>query len=132
MPRHGSCRPGTVYFIRDEASGLIKIGFTQQSIWERVAQMRNANPGVLTVLGVMRSTSMFERNLLHRFSASLKSHEWFYPSDDLVDYVRRRSRKPPKKPTPGCPDCYVEAGLRVPGVRLWNVSSSSRGTTPRA
>lgn len=42
-----------VYFIPDEASGLVKIGYTDRRVFVRLANLRSGNPGKLTLIGVV-------------------------------------------------------------------------------
>ena len=101
-----------VYFVRDEMSGLIKIGASTCDPFFRLANGRNFNPNPLTMLGYfsggerVRGTShkhQAEHDLHVRFAASRKFREWFTSTPELLSFisekcgptpvVRRRSKK---------------------------------------
>lgn len=76
---------GRIYFI--EASGLIKIGFSQNP-WARYAALRKttkvANP---TLLGHYAGTTMEEAELHIRFKTSRKGDGWYEKTSELLEVV---------------------------------------------
>lgn len=97
----------SVYFIRCTASGLIKIGLSENP-WKRLSKMQSDSPGQLEMLGVVGGDIVTEAELHDRFSASRLRGEWFNPTDDLVAFVqdlpapvgeRRKTYDPATSPT---------------------------------
>ncbi len=50
-----------IYFVRDEATLLVKIGFTNREVHGRVAEFQTGCPGLLTVMLQMSGTRQDER-----------------------------------------------------------------------
>lgn len=88
MP-HGE---GVVYFLLDETSRLIKIGFTTNVIEKRLGQVRSNNPNPITLLGVIEADDRSaERAIHYQFRSARRAYEWFEATEELLSFVRERS-----------------------------------------
>lgn len=88
-----------VYFVRDEASGLIKIGACTGDPYARLSGGRNFNPNPLTMLGFFKvrrnirptigrtHRHVVEHGLHVRFAADRQFREWFKPTPDLLSLI---------------------------------------------
>lgn len=87
-----------IYFIRDTASGDIKIGFSGNPS-RRLAILQTGHANHLELLGVISGSLTEEQALHERFANSHKRGEWFRPTPDLVDFVAALPpvEKPPSK-----------------------------------
>lgn len=88
-------RYGLVYFIQQGVDGPIKIGFTQQVITRRFAQIRPSSPYPLRLLLSVAGTLQDEqgehdRHHQHRLNGS----EWFSPAPDLLARIVRLRNDP--------------------------------------
>lgn len=89
--RHrGASLSGHVYFIQDE-DGYIKIGFAV-SVADRIKTLQTGSRQELRILATMAGTPKDERKLHRRFRTDHVRGEWFYPSDDLCDFIEEVSR----------------------------------------
>ncbi len=91
--------PGLVYFVQDQASHLIKIGFTTK-LQKRLACLARSHGLVLRLLGTRGGTMGTERSI-HRMFASLQPNEdaawsrvlsphgdeWFRPEPAVLLYI---------------------------------------------
>lgn len=76
-----------VYFIQSIAGGAIKIGLSSNPV-ERVHDLDAGSPVQLNLIGIMGGGSALE-NDLHEYFADIRlRREWFYPSKDLLDFIR--------------------------------------------
>jgi hypothetical protein len=75
-----------VYFLRDEASGLIKIGQTSDMA-ARLSALRTATPGSLLVLGTIPGGSEVEKAFHGKFSHLRVVREWFRDDGTIAEYV---------------------------------------------
>jgi hypothetical protein len=78
---------GTVYFILSETSGLIKIGYTERPVTERLSALQISTPDRLEVIGRLSGNQALERELHSMFAGSRVSGEWFKASSDLVSFI---------------------------------------------
>jgi hypothetical protein len=76
---------GTVYFIANAETGMIKIGFTS-NLRQRMTNYRGHNVGDFDVWHMPGSRNM-ERILLQRFRPIRRQGEWHYPHLQLIKYV---------------------------------------------
>lgn len=109
--RHGSERRrrkrasltnATVYLIRNDVTGLLKIGFTTD-LTARVRTLSNAGGVALRVLGCINGVVRYERTLHDHFRHLRKQGEWFADApeirqvfvDDMTEeqFVERRTRE---------------------------------------
>lgn len=80
----------TVYFIEDNATGHVKIGYTSRTVHKRKSEGQTFNPGVLTTLVETYGTLGDEGSLHRMFSATRVHGEWFRKSpllDELIWYL---------------------------------------------
>ena len=82
-----------IYFVQAQRSKLIKIGFTVASIpfeQGRLKDLQRCSPDILHCIGTAHGAKTEER-FLHRIFAPSHSHgEWFFPSPDLLAYIRKQ------------------------------------------
>lgn len=83
-------RPGWVYFVSGPGrADLIKIGWTQNAVEERVVALQTGSPVPLLVLASVRSMFAFER-WCHRELAEYRRHgEWFARAPRLIRFIGR-------------------------------------------
>lgn len=78
-----------VYFIQAGAGGPIKIGLAAD-VAKRLAALQVGNPHKLSILGVIRCDAADIEASLHRmYRAERLSGEWFNPTPDLLDVIKR-------------------------------------------
>lgn len=75
-----------IYFIQEEASGAIKIGYSGNPD-RRLSILQTGHVGKLGLLAVMGGTVDDEQALHGRFSSCHLRGEWFHPSPDLTDFI---------------------------------------------
>lgn len=77
-----------VYFVRGEASGLIKIGVARD-VFRRLRALQVGSPDRLILMGVMRPDDPCHvEGHLHWFFRADHSHgEWFRPSAAILAYI---------------------------------------------
>jgi hypothetical protein len=73
-----------IYFIQDEATGLIKIGRSVRPIEERIKELQTGCPGKLTMLATIEEDESSERELHEVFAEDRVGGEWFRPSSYLL------------------------------------------------
>ena len=77
-----------VYFLRDSASGLIKIGFSAaRSFKKRMTTLKISAANKLELVKVIDGDYKVERSIHKQFSHCRKHGEWFKPSSELLDYI---------------------------------------------
>ncbi len=93
---------GQVYFIRDEASSAVKIGWTANNVASRLSAIQTGNPNELTLLGVMDGDEATERDWHSRYVEDRIRGEWFSESDDLLAEINLRAQPcvPERHPHP--------------------------------
>lgn len=79
-----------IYFIRQMSTGLIKIG-TTKNMHERVQQLRPFY-GDLEIIAVMDGDRPVEKKLHRKFAKFREHHEFFRPSDELLDFIEKEGR----------------------------------------
>lgn len=90
IPRDSSPADSLVYFVRDAAVRLVKIG-TTRDLPRRLQSLRCSSPSKLDLLGTISGGIDVEADL-HRRWADLRSHgEWFRERWDLLRFVEVRS-----------------------------------------
>ena len=73
-----------IYFIRDEATRLIKIGFTAGDGEERRRELQTGCPGKLVLLLQMEGSKQEETAWHERFADDRDRGEWFRPETELL------------------------------------------------
>ena len=88
-----------VYFFSNQEN--IKIGYTSQKISQRLLQLNTGSDKKLICLGYISGDQEKEKELHKKFSKSRirQNGEWFYPTDDLINYINEYNEKP---------NCYIE------------------------
>ena len=71
---------GFVYFIQEEETGRIKIGFSEKHPEGRLKDFQTGNPNKLILLGYIEGTPQDESNLHQEFSQERIRNEWFKSS----------------------------------------------------
>lgn len=69
-------RNSIVYFIKDEVTSLIKIGYTT-NIVRRFSALSTGMPGRLSIIRILFGTSLCEKEFHEVFAADRVSGEWF-------------------------------------------------------
>lgn len=87
---------GKVYFIRCKATGLIKIGLSENP-WSRLTKVQADNPGELEMLAIEDGGRKHEDALHRRFAEDHQRGEWHRPSAALLGYLESVPR--PLNPT---------------------------------
>ena len=82
---------GFVYFIQEEESGNIKIGFSEKHPKGRLKDFQTGNSNKLNLIGYIEGTYQDESNLHHEFSKERirKDNEWFKSSSRLKDRIKK-------------------------------------------
>jgi len=73
-----------VYFARDEATKLIKIGFTSRDGEDRLQDIQTGCPGKLVLLLQVEGTKQDEAAWHQRFAGARERGEWFRPVPELL------------------------------------------------
>lgn len=76
-----------IYFIRDEATQHIKIGFTAGDGEKRRSDLQAACPGQLVLLLQMEGSRKHETAWHERFSSARERGEWFRPVPKLLQAI---------------------------------------------
>lgn len=105
-----------IYFIRNNTTGNIKIGWTEGCPWSRMAQMQTGSDGILEMLGWMQGSKIDERLLHFRFDSNHIQGEWFSPNSELHQLIKTECSMPP----------YVSDGRRTNGSKKLYKSISVR------
>ena len=86
----------TIYFIQEGTErALIKIGFTKTKPSQRLASVQTGSPDKLYLLGTMDGDEIKEEQIHTKFKDINYRGEWFYPSKELLAFVKKNT-KPPK------------------------------------
>jgi Meiotically up-regulated gene 113 len=86
----GTCanqEPTVIYFVRDELTLLVKIGFTGRDVDERLSEFQTGCPGLLTPLLQISGTRQEEHGWQQRFAAARERSEWFRPVPELMQAI---------------------------------------------
>ena len=81
---------GFVYFIQEEETGRIKIGFSEKHPKGRLKDFQTGNSNKLILLGYIEGTSQDEK-ILHRefYEERIRNeNEWFKPSPRLKERIK--------------------------------------------
>lgn len=82
---------GQIYFLQVGIDGPIKIGFTISPIKQRVRALQTISPHVLRWIGVFSGTRADERNSHRLLQNSSLRGEWFYPTVEVLAFIREKS-----------------------------------------
>ncbi len=96
---------GYIYFIQADNVNLIKIGYAE-NVTARLRCIRTISPVHLRLLLVLNGDTSTERHL-HRHFGKYRVHgEWFSPSGELTDFIKK----------PFQIECYNDTGAICNGV----------------
>src|SRR5262245_20648337 len=76
-----------IYFIRDEATQYIKIGFTAGDSEDRLSDLQTGCPGRLVLLLEMEGSKQLETAWHERFAGARERGEWFRPVPELLQAI---------------------------------------------
>lgn len=82
---------GHIYFLQVGTDGPIKIGFTISKVERRVRAHQTGSPHILRWIGVYAGTRTDERNAHRLLQNSSHRGEWFYPTVEVLAFVRQQS-----------------------------------------
>jgi hypothetical protein len=80
-----------IYFIQDDVSLAIKIGFTTRPPRQRLKELQESCPSGLTLLFTMPGGPFIESKLHKRFVAAYVRGEWFRPVPALIHYMIQKA-----------------------------------------
>jgi hypothetical protein len=89
-----------VYFIRCEATGMIKLGKAQDPI-ARLRALQTGSASELVLVGAIEGGFDREKELHERFAHLKTRGEWFKPETELLDWIRVITNPDEKEPIPG-------------------------------
>jgi hypothetical protein len=78
---------GRIYFIGCTETLRLKIGFTNRSVYDRLAALQTGSPTRLVLLGYIPGTFESEQNTHARFAAERIRGEWFRISPRLFAHL---------------------------------------------
>jgi T5orf172 domain len=86
---------GKIYFVQVEDWGPIKIGWTED-LKRRMGELKHNSPFRMRLLACLEEKKLKEDELHKKFSAAriVGKREWFWPIQDLVDYIAALSQSP--------------------------------------
>ncbi len=76
-----------IYFIQDEATFHIKIGFTDGKPKDRLTALQTGCPSRIVLLASIEGDREKEKSLHARFAAHRVVGEWFNPSPALISFL---------------------------------------------
>jgi len=77
-----------IYFIQS-GFGPIKIGFTDQEVYARIADLQTGSPYPLRLLGIMEGTLGTEKAIHEHLSESNLNNEWFMPTEQVIMFINK-------------------------------------------
>ena len=85
---------GFVYFIQEEETGRIKIGFSENP-FQRLKELQTGNSSKMTLIGQIEGGADEENNIHREFAEERirENGEWFRPSERLTNYIKQRIEK---------------------------------------
>ena len=91
-----------IYFIREAAQGLVKIGLAQRPN-ARLSQLQAMCPHLLELVGVVRGSHSHEKRLHEHFADSRVRGEWFEPTQEMNDFLEKLPAWTPETPPDSVP-----------------------------
>lgn len=77
-----------IYFVQDDRSHYIKIGYTaHEDVEGRLGAIRTATPGNISVLLTLPGSRQDESDLHERFADHREVGEWFKPGPELLKFI---------------------------------------------
>ena len=83
----------TIYFIQEQGTQYIKIGYTDNSVKERLNALQTGNPRPLVVVKSINGSRSEEVRLHQKFKHCQVRKEWFILVPELWDYIDGASAK---------------------------------------
>lgn len=83
-----------VYFAKNPASGLIKIGYTK-NVSRRLSQLRVEFKARVSLLGLLQGDKIEEEKLHELFSSQRVTGEWFRECPEILDFIEEYCYMPP-------------------------------------
>lgn len=80
-----------IYFFEAEGLGLVKIGFTENAVGDRLRQIARVSPARLHCLGVMQGGSTIESALHLQFVDLLDHGEWYRLAPELAEFIEKNT-----------------------------------------
>ena len=99
---------GFVYFIQEEETGRIKIGFSEKHPNGRLKDFQTGNSNKLNLLGYIEGTYEDESNLHREFYEERGNGEWFEPSPRLNDRIKELLEESLEEKKSGIEDLNLE------------------------
>jgi hypothetical protein len=82
-----STAKGWIYFILDQKSNAVKIGFTADKSGDRLSGVQVGNPNPLSVIKSINGTMRQEKELQAQFAHLKMIGEWFEATDELRQFI---------------------------------------------
>jgi hypothetical protein len=79
-----------IYFIRQDQTGAIKIGSTN-NLEKRVQALQTGSPYLLKPIGYITGTAKLEQKLHKQFQEFQLQGEWFQPHPRLLDFIEQKA-----------------------------------------
>ena len=76
-----------IYFFFNEVEQIVKIGYTEQRLKDRVSQLRTAAPNCRPLGNPIPGGRETEKQLHQRFAKYRESREWFRYTGELKQYI---------------------------------------------
>ena len=86
-----------IYFIQQDTSGPIKIGYTNKHVRKRLSALQTGCSECLNLLGTIEGNRDVERQLHSQFKHM--RGEWFHPTQELLVYIEEHATPSPLLPT---------------------------------
>ena len=80
-------RCGYIYFLLADKYNAVKIGFTRNTVEERLVNGNTWSPYEYDVLKVIKGTMLEESQIHHRFVSYKIRGEWFTYSDEIKYFI---------------------------------------------
>jgi hypothetical protein len=110
---------GTLYFVQEDHSGPIKIGFTKSLPSCRLNIMQVGNPRRLQLLAVIPGCTRQDEERWHRQFAEVRLvGEWFHPTAALLQAIIE-SGQPPRNFSDQAPGVIKAQGIKDMGRTGW-------------
>jgi len=107
---------GFVYFIQEEGTHKIKIGFSEKHPNGRLKDFQTGNSNKLNLLGYIEGTYEDESNLHREFYEERGNGEWFEPSPRLNDRIKELLEESIEDKKSGIEDLNLEYKEKERGV----------------
>lgn len=84
-----------IYFIQTKESGKIKIGYST-SPDKRIKDLQIANPEKLELIGLLKGSKDYEKQIHQKFEELNIHGEWFDPGNKLLEFIHKHAKLPDK------------------------------------